>query len=78
MECRLERSAKPWQSQVLLRMNDQPEVTFGPIISDPDELEDRLRRAQCAVLNPNIVPDTYCSTLKLETYHRPLFHSHRM
>lgn len=53
-----------WKCQVSLRyeFNDetgkrQPEVReklFGPLITDPSALEDVLRRAQLAILNPSV------------------------
>lgn len=59
MECRLERTERPWQSEVLLRIGDRPEVSFGDPIVDPDKLEDRLRRAQSAILSPSVDVDTF-------------------
>ena len=62
MECRLSRSAEPWQCIVYLRFSHdqkrQPleHITnpqFGEIIYDRTEVEERIRRAQRAVLNPD-------------------------
>jgi len=62
MECRLSYSAEPWQCTVYLRFSHdqkgQPlgQVTnpqFGEIIYERTEVEERIRRAQHAVLNPD-------------------------
>jgi hypothetical protein len=62
MECRLHQdSRKSWHCQVLIRsetdsqgkaLHDVSEAKFGDPIYDTEELEDRIRRAQQAVLNP--------------------------
>jgi hypothetical protein len=61
LECRLSRSDKPWQCIVSLRFitdaDGQPlgqarNEQFGDIIFDKDDIEDRIRRAQFAILNP--------------------------
>ena len=57
-ECRLSHSESPWQCVVSLRFtsNSQPQVRnedFGPIIYDKAQVEDRIRRAQRAILNPS-------------------------
>ncbi len=63
MECRLQNSTGPWRCQVLLRYerdelgNRLPEVReekFGPVLNDRSLLEDTLRRAQLAILNPSV------------------------
>ena len=63
MECRLQHSKGPWRCQVLLRYerdefgNRLPEVReekFGPVLHDKSLLEDTLRRAQLAILNPSV------------------------
>ncbi|KAF9521211.1 hypothetical protein BS47DRAFT_1386879 [Hydnum rufescens UP504] len=62
-ECKLMMSEGPWQCEVALRFlfgNDGerlPHVIhmpFGDIITDPSRVEERLRRAQIAILNPSI------------------------
>ncbi|KAI0644851.1 P-loop containing nucleoside triphosphate hydrolase protein [Trametes meyenii] len=67
-ECRLSYSSDPWQCTVSLRiLNDkdgrplgQPRnEPFGGPIFDKAEVEDRIRRAQCAILNPSIDPDEF-------------------
>ena len=62
MECRLTHSARPWQCQVLLRREidasgnkiQAREEPFGPMLFDKDDLEEMLRRAQLAILNPSL------------------------
>ncbi|KAF9507704.1 hypothetical protein BS47DRAFT_1488702 [Hydnum rufescens UP504] len=63
MECRLQQSEKPWESQVFLRietdssgrrLNQIKEAKFGPVLHDKDALELMLRRAQLAILNPSV------------------------
>ncbi|KAF8997228.1 P-loop containing nucleoside triphosphate hydrolase protein [Hymenopellis radicata] len=62
MEFRLSHSESAWRSQIYLRFeksktgNRLPNVLeqkFGPTIYSKNELEDMLRRAQMAVLNPS-------------------------
>ncbi|KAI1783496.1 P-loop containing nucleoside triphosphate hydrolase protein [Ganoderma leucocontextum] len=62
-ECRLSRSEESWQCTVSLHIRKdsqgralgQPKVErFGDVIYDKDEVEDRIRRAQRAILNPNM------------------------
>lgn len=72
MECRLQKStASPWKCQVLLRFETDidghrlasiAETPFGPDIFDPLELEDRLRRAQLAILNPSVSPSDFLNS----------------
>lgn len=65
MECRLtQASTDAWKCQVSLRIEynddtgkrlaDVREKKFGPVITDPTLLEDVLRRAQLAILNPSV------------------------
>ncbi|KAL4246136.1 hypothetical protein ABKN59_008971 [Abortiporus biennis] len=62
MECRLTYALTEWKCQVLLRCEtDQHgnvvhgrEVKFGPVLQDKTELEEMLRRAQLAILNPSV------------------------
>jgi hypothetical protein len=62
-ECHLVHSTAPWQCIVSLRfmtgesgqrLDPVRMVPFGPPIKDPKEVEERLRRAQRAVLNPTV------------------------
>ncbi|KAI0667026.1 P-loop containing nucleoside triphosphate hydrolase protein [Trametes maxima] len=67
-ECRLSYSSDPWQCMISLRiLNDkdgrplgQPRnEPFGEPIFDKAEVEDRIRRAQRAILNPSTDPDEF-------------------
>ena len=60
-ECRLSRSDSPWQCIVSLRfitdaqgqlLGQARNDVFGSVIYDQSEVEDRIRRAQRAILNP--------------------------
>ncbi|KAJ7159212.1 P-loop containing nucleoside triphosphate hydrolase protein [Mycena crocata] len=63
-ECRLSRSEAPWKCDVVLRFinvisDENGQIVgqtrselFGDTILDRSEVEDRLRRAQSAILNP--------------------------
>lgn len=66
MECRLQY-AQNWSCQVVLRFQydahgkartEMKEVPFGGIIYDKNEVTTRLERAQHAILNPNIAPES--------------------
>ena len=63
MECRLQKSTESWKCQVFLRIetdgmgnrvSDVHEEKFGPLLTDKSKLEDMLRRAQLAILNPRV------------------------
>ncbi|KIM31729.1 hypothetical protein M408DRAFT_327180 [Serendipita vermifera MAFF 305830] len=54
IECRLARAESSWSCHVYLRISTQVEETrFGPPIFDKSEVQDRIRRAQLAILNPS-------------------------
>lgn len=69
MECRLTNKDQPWSCQVLLRREtdetgqrtSSKEEKFGPLLHDKSELEEMIRRAQLAVLNPGL-PATFFET----------------
>lgn len=74
MECRLSSSSGPWTCQVSIRWefdkdgspkDEVHEVPFGGVITSKADVELTLRRAQAAVLNPNISPSKYL-TLSVE------------
>lgn len=61
MELRLKEDKGPWQAQVFIRreygtdkrrLQEIKEQPFGPPVKNKTQLEDVLRRAQLAVLNP--------------------------
>ena len=63
MECRLSSSSGPWTCKVSLRRefdaNGKPvdevsEIGFGDVITNKDEVEPLLRRAQFSVLHPHL------------------------
>lgn len=67
---RLKSSAEPWSCRISLRreyneqgarLNDITETPFGPLITDPGDLEQMLRRAQSVLLNPTIPTDEILS-----------------
>ncbi|PFH47397.1 hypothetical protein AMATHDRAFT_42963 [Amanita thiersii Skay4041] len=67
-ECRLSQSNKPWQCIVSLRFtvdaNGQPlgqarNEVFGPVITKKSKVEERIRRAQRAILNPSLPPTQF-------------------
>lgn len=68
MECRLSSSSGPWSCQVSIRwefdadgkhLDKVSEILFGPLITEKKEVELALRRAQAAVLNPDVPPSKY-------------------
>jgi hypothetical protein len=62
-ECRLSYSTRPWHCVVSLKYSYDSRgqalgkptiVQFGPEISEKSEVEDRIRRAQRAILSPGV------------------------
>ncbi|KNZ72243.1 Interferon-induced GTP-binding protein Mx [Termitomyces sp. J132] len=56
-ECRLSRSTDPWRCTVHLRITDNGKTRterFGDVITNKAEVEERIRRAQWAILNPTL------------------------
>lgn len=84
MECRLtQKPNSVWHCQVLLRRetdrNGKPlldihEIPFGDVIHSTTQLEDRLRRAQLAILNPDTSAEVILSVKEsdLQNYPRQL------
>ncbi|KAI0067648.1 hypothetical protein BV25DRAFT_1834706 [Artomyces pyxidatus] len=67
-ECRLTRASEPWNCTVFLhftvdergqRLSKVRHEQFGPVITNPDDVEERHRRAQLAILSPNIPSKTF-------------------
>ena len=67
-ELRLQKSPKGWRCTISLRFivdNDgnplgQPKtVAFGGVITDPEKVEERIYRAQRAILNPSSSPNSF-------------------
>ncbi|QRV85229.1 myxovirus resistance protein [Ceratobasidium sp. AG-Ba] len=69
VECRSKYVDEPWLGRVFLRFDAGPgegsadlqEITFGPDMTDPAELETRIAQAQLAVLCPNEDPSRFLS-----------------
>ncbi|KAG8786770.1 hypothetical protein FRC16_001642, partial [Serendipita sp. 398] len=54
IECRLSRTDTSWSCEVYLRVARQSaEIQFGTPITDKAEVQERIRRAQQAILNPS-------------------------
>ena len=70
------QSDGPWSCEVSLRFQydsqGQPlavhrNIPFGPIITDLAQVEDRLRRAQAAILNPALENSTFPNSFLVDT-----------
>ena len=71
----------PWQCQVLLRIETDVdgnkiqarEEKFGPLLTEKADLEEVLRRAQLAILNPSLPSDFFVEfdTSSLKPGERP-------
>ncbi|KZV86782.1 hypothetical protein EXIGLDRAFT_680607 [Exidia glandulosa HHB12029] len=63
MECRLEyNDSAPWTCRVSLRIQDgdsAEEVPFGDVLTNPDDVERRIRQAQRALLRPSLEAHTF-------------------
>jgi vacuolar protein sorting-associated protein 1 len=66
MECRMSSSTDAWSCQITLRYSvdangnnlaTENKVPFGPLITNKQDVELWLRRAQAAILSPHL-PDT--------------------
>ena len=69
-ECRLSYSTQPWSCKVSLRKTFDEEgrpvgtaenIPFGPVIKDKKLVEERIRRAQRAILSPSKSAETFLS-----------------
>ena len=69
-ECRLSYSDLPWSCKVVLRKTvdkqGQPlgiaeNIPFGHVITDKKDVEERIRRAQRAILNPSFSHEIFLS-----------------
>ena len=67
-ECRLSYNPKEWACKVSLRktfdVNGSPmgtaeNIPLGPVIKDKKQVEERIRRAQRAILRPSQSSDTF-------------------
>ena len=68
MECTMSSNATTWSCMIKLRFDydslgrsaiQQKEMVFGSTITDRNELDIWLRRAQAAILNPNLSADSF-------------------
>ncbi|KAH8091801.1 P-loop containing nucleoside triphosphate hydrolase protein [Cristinia sonorae] len=69
MECRLKYQTESWSCQIRIRReqsdgdnvsgNKDNEEPFGPLITDKTVLEEMIRRAQLAVLTPDVQPSFF-------------------
>ncbi|KAI5120167.1 hypothetical protein M0805_008434 [Coniferiporia weirii] len=71
-ELRLKRSDQPWRCDVTLhfiydengnQLGQTKPITFGPTMNTPNEVEDRLKKAQLAILNPSRPPTDFLYNL---------------
>ena len=46
-------------------------VSFGDVITDKKDVEERIRRAQRAILNPSVKPNTFLLGLDGESDEKP-------
>ncbi|KAI9568111.1 P-loop containing nucleoside triphosphate hydrolase protein [Boletus coccyginus] len=67
-ECTMSSSATSWSCKIKLRFDydssgrsadQQKEISFGPAITDRNDVEIWLRRAQAAILNPSFAPESF-------------------
>ncbi|KAG9075764.1 hypothetical protein FS749_012528, partial [Ceratobasidium sp. UAMH 11750] len=58
IECRLKHTSGSWEARVLLRFesSSRAEISFGEALKDKGAVQDRIARAQKAVLCPDIDP----------------------
>ncbi|KAF8752503.1 hypothetical protein RHS01_07550 [Rhizoctonia solani] len=67
IECRLKRSEQAWEATVYLRFESgksgytgrTKETQFGSQMTDRSDVQERIRRAQLAILNPTIEPSEF-------------------
>jgi hypothetical protein len=75
-ECRLSRSDAPWSCTIELHfitdkngqsLGQARNETFGDTIFDKSAVEDRIRRAQRAILNPSKPPRSFLEDIEEDT-----------
>ncbi|KAH7908747.1 P-loop containing nucleoside triphosphate hydrolase protein [Hygrophoropsis aurantiaca] len=83
MECTMSSEGPSWSCKITLhsdydvqnqRLDRSTDVSFGPTLTNKEDVEVWLRRAQAAILNPDISSDTFHtkSLLELKTFKRTL------
>lgn len=79
-ECRLVRKDAPWQCIVSVRLTTDPAGAplgqarthqFGAVIFDKGEVEERIRRAQRAILNPSKPFDAFLTAPEADAAWKP-------
>ncbi|CAE6500374.1 unnamed protein product [Rhizoctonia solani] len=76
IECRLKRSEEAWEATVYLRFESgqsgytgkTKEIEFGPRMTDRREVQERIRRAQLAILNPTTEPSAFLNADENKSY----------
>ncbi|CAE6498607.1 unnamed protein product [Rhizoctonia solani] len=76
IECRLKRSEQAWEAIVYLRFESgksgyagkTKEIQFGPQMTNRMEVQERIRRAQLAILNPTIEPSNFLDAEENASY----------
>ena len=74
MECNLSTSTTSWSCTISLRISFSPTgdgcvpklKQFGNVLTNKDYVEIWLRRAQAAILNPHLEPETFYSKTEEE------------
>lgn len=80
MECRLQY-AETWSCKIFLRFHvdatgaplvHMREIPFGPTLFNTEDVERMLRRAQRAILRPNLDPSAFLDDSDLHVFGIPL------
>lgn len=74
MECNLSTSAELWSCTISLRISVSPiggervldVKQFGPVLTNKADVEIWLRRAQAAILNPDLAPQAFYTKTEAE------------
>ena len=66
MEIWMTRSSSPWSCTISLEYGETGEVSnfrrFGQVLTDKSDVDIWIRRAQTAILNPHLLPDTFLTS----------------
>ncbi|KAG8813760.1 hypothetical protein FRC17_001438, partial [Serendipita sp. 399] len=65
-ECRLSKTDSDWFCEVYLRQTSQMDTQFGPTITNKAHVQERIRRAQEAILNPSTPATNFLRTQPLD------------
>ncbi|KAG6830083.1 hypothetical protein H0H87_009296 [Tephrocybe sp. NHM501043] len=70
MECSMSTTDKAWSCRISLRIvtgdGQYPTTQFGPLITDRKDVEIWIRRAQAAILNPNVAETEFLTKTEKE------------